>query len=159
MEVYCKYDELVDPEELINYSRNRNKHPQSQIERLAKSFKCHGIRHPIIVDIDRGVIAAGHGRKLAAIRAGIKKYPVVYQKFETDEALYTFCQADNASALESELDLAGINADLADIGPFEIDNLLIPGFTVEPLDKASDQETKELAKQNKKSCPECGAII
>lgn len=135
IKVHCKYDELVDPKKLKNYNRNRNKHPQSQIDRLARLYEFHGIRHPIIVDIDRQVIAAGHGRKLAAIRAGIKEFPVVYQKFETDEALYTFVQSDNAATLESELDMSGINLDLGELGPFDIDSLGIPDFKVDRSEK------------------------
>lgn len=151
--IFAKYDELCDPKKLKNYSRNRNKHPASQISRLADAYKFHGIRHPIIVDKERKVIAAGHGRKLAAIRAGIKEFPVVYQSFESEEALYTFCQADNASTLESELDLAGINLDLAEIGPFDINSLLIPDFEIEPADKykTDPDEVPEVDKKNVKT--------
>lgn len=154
IKVHCLYSELVDPSKLKNYPRNRNKHPQSQIERLAKSYKYHGIRHPIIVDMDRKVIAAGHGRKLSAILAGIEKFPVVYQKFETDDALYTFVQADNASTMESELDMAGIHQDLAEIGPFDIDSLLIPDFVVDLSERDKKPDNKDSKKL--KVCPECG---
>lgn len=142
--IHCKYDELVNPSSLKNYVRNRNKHPQSQVDRLARQYGHHGIRHPIIVDIDRKIIAAGHGRKLAAIRAGITDFPVVYQKFETDEDLYTFCQSDNALTMESELDLSGINMDLADLGPFDLDKLGIPDFQVDVADKFADKDADEI---------------
>jgi site-specific DNA-methyltransferase (adenine-specific) len=107
-------------------------------------YKHHGIRHPIIVDKDRQVIAAGHGRKLAAIREGLKEFPVVYQKFETEEDLYTFCQADNALSLESELDLAGINEDIGDLGPFDLDKLGIPDFAVDVADRFEDKDADEV---------------
>ena len=142
--IHCKFDSLLDPKDLKPYQRNRNKHPESQLKRLAKAYEFHGIRHPIIIDKDRNVIAAGHGRRLAALKAGIKQFPVVYQEFKTEEDLYTFCQADNASTIESELDLSGINADLADIGPFDIDKLLIPNFEIEPMDKYQDKDADAL---------------
>jgi len=134
--IHCKYDALIDPTKLKVYPKNRNKHDESQIDRLAKLYLAHGIRHPIIVDPDRNVMAAGHGRRLAAIRAGFKEFPVVYQKFESDDALYAFAVSDNAIALWAELDLTNINLDLPDLGPdFDIDALGIKDFTLDPAEK------------------------
>lgn len=133
---HCKYDELVDPKSLKDNPKNRNKHGSDQIERLAKLYEYHGVRHPIIVSQRSGFIVAGHGRKLAAIRAGVDQMPVVYQNFDSDEAEYAFIQSDNAIALWSELDLSGINSDLPDLGPdFDLDVLGIKDFVLEPADK------------------------
>lgn len=133
IKIHCKYDELVNPKKLKNHPKNRNKHDQDQIERLAEMYKYHGIRHEIIVSKRSECIVAGHGRKLAAIRAGIKEFPVVYQDFDSDEAEYAFILADNAIALWAELDLAGINTDLGDLGPyFNIDMLGIKDFKLDP---------------------------
>lgn len=115
MKIYCKYDELANITSLKNHPKNRNKHGQDQIERLAELYKYHGIRHPIIVSKLTGCIVAGHGRKLAAIRAGIKEFPVVYQEFESAEKEYAFLQADNAIAAWAELDLENIKLDLETI--------------------------------------------
>jgi 16S rRNA G966 N2-methylase RsmD len=142
MQTHCKFDELIDPKKLKNHPKNRNKHGNDQIERLAKMYEYHGIRHPIIVSKLSGCIVAGHGRKLAAIRAGIKEFPVVYQDFESADHEYTFIQADNAIALWAELDLSGINTDLPDLGPdFDINMLGIKDFVLEPSEKYD--ETKE----------------
>ena len=153
IKLHCKYDELVDPAALMNHPKNRNKHGQDQIERLAEMFKYHGIRHPIIVSNRTKCIVAGHGRKLAAIRAGIKKYPVVYQDFKNDEAEYAFIQADNAIALWAEMDLAGINADLSELdgSDFNIDMLGIRDFTVDISEKPK--------KKKERLCPSCGESI
>lgn len=151
MQVKCLYDELVDPNELKDHPKNRNKHEKAQVQRLAKLYSYHGIRHPIIVSRRTGYIVAGHGRKAAALEAGIKQFPVVYQDFESEEKEYAFIQADNAIALWADLDLAAINVDLGDLGPdFDIDVLGIKGFHVEPADK------KE---KSKKKCPHCGVEI
>ena len=136
--IHCKYDELVNPRSLKDPPKNRNKHGQDQIERLAKLYKYHGIRHPIIISRNTGLIVAGHGRKLAALRAGIKEMPVVYQDFDSSEAEYAFIQADNAIALWAELDLSSINQDLSDLGPdFDINMLGIRDFK---LDLNEDNE-------------------
>jgi DNA modification methylase len=138
--IHCKYDELLDPKKLKEHPKNRNKHDKEQIKRLADLFGYHGIRHPIIVSRRSGFIVAGHGRRSAAIAGGIKQYPVVYQDFQTDEAEYAFIQADNAIALWAELDLAGINQDIIDLGPdFNLEMLGIKDFVLEPAEKFEAQ--------------------
>ena len=140
MNIHCKYDELVSPRDLKDHPKNRNKHPKEQIERLAKLYEYHGIRHPIIVSRLSGHIVAGHGRKQAAVKAKVKEVPVVYQDFADETAEYAFIQADNAIALWSELDLSGINYDVPDLGPdFDIDFLGIKNFEIDPADKLDPQ--------------------
>lgn len=160
--IHCKFDELVDPKKLKDYANNPNKHGQDQIERLAEIYKYQGIRHPIIIDPDRGCIAAGHGRKLAAILAGIKKFPVVYQKFESDEQFYSFVVSDNAIALWSDLDLADINSKIQNLGPdFNIDDLGIKNFTLDLQDKSFDPNLDDDDETEKKTkrCPHCNEIL
>lgn len=156
MEIYCKYDELVDPKKLKDNPKNRNKHGSDQIERLAKLYKSNGVRHPIIVSKLTGLIVAGHGRKLAAIRAGIKEFPVVYQDFVSVESEYTFLISDNAISLWSDLDLSAVNLDLQDLGPdFDIDNLGIKNFTLDIAEQEFDPGSNEGEKKHK-VCPHCG---
>lgn len=136
MDIHCKYDSLQNPKELKDHPKNRNKHSKDQIDRLVKLYEYHGIRHPIIVANESGYIVAGHGRKQAAIKAGIKQFPVVRQVFDSPEKEYAFLQADNAIALWAELDLSGINSDLGDLGPdFDIDMLGIKNFEIDVADK------------------------
>jgi len=132
IEIVCHYDELVNPKKLKNHSKNRNHHPQEQIERFAQMLPYHKFRKPIEVSRRSGCIVAGHGRKLAALRIGMELVPVVYQDFDSDEAEYAYIQADNALALWAELDLSGINTDLADLGPdFDLDMLGIKDFKLD----------------------------
>jgi DNA modification methylase len=135
--IFCKHDELVDPNSLVEHPKNRNKHPKDQVKRLAKLLEHYGFRHPIIVDAaDRKTIIVGRGRQMAALAAKISEVPVVYQSFESEDQKYGFIQADNAISDWSELDLASINADLADLDPsFDIDLLGLKDFVIEPADK------------------------
>ena len=131
--IHCKYDELQNSKTLKDHPKNRNKHSKEQIERLAKLYEFHGVRHPIIVSKLSGCIVAGHGRKLAGIKAGMTEMPVVFQDFESEMAEYAFLQADNAIALWAELDLSGINSDIPEFDPdFDIDMLGINNFTIDP---------------------------
>lgn len=140
MNIYCKYDALVPLKDLKPHPKNRNKHPDEQIDRLAKLYEYHGVRHPIIVSKLSGYIVVGHGRKAAALKAGLKEFPVVYQDFADETAEYAFIQSDNAIASWSELDLSAINSDIIDLGPdFDLDMLGIRDFVLEPIEKLDPQ--------------------
>lgn len=159
--IHCLYDELIDPAKLKDHPKNRNKHGQDQVERLARLYEYHGIRHPIVVSRGSGYIVAGHGRKMAALSAGLKEMPVVYQDFETPEAEYAFIQADNAIASWAELDLAGINMDLSALGPdFDIDMLGIKDFTLDVTEKLAEIKEKEVDEniETNHECPSCGYV-
>lgn len=161
IDIHCKKDELIDPKKLKDHPKNRNKHGQDQIDRLAELYKYHGIRHPIIVSNLSKCIVAGHGRKLAAIRAGIEEMPVVYQDFDSSEAEYAFIQSDNAIALWAELDFSGINMDIADLGPdFDVNMLGIRDFAIEPAEKKIKNTSKEIDANDfenlEHKCPKCG---
>lgn len=162
IKIYCKFDELINPNKLKNHPKNRNRHGQDQVDRLSELYKYHGIRHPIIVSKLSGFICAGHGRKLASIRAGIKEFPVVYQDFESIEAEYAFLVSDNAISDWSELDMSGINADVGDLGPdFDINLLGIKDFTIDVSEKETEQDESDSESESSsgKECPHCGEII
>lgn len=59
--------ELWDVEKLIPYEANAKKHSPQQVADLANLIKKAGWTQPIVVDKD-GVIIAGHGRRLAALK-------------------------------------------------------------------------------------------
>ncbi len=158
---FSKYDKMVNPRNLIDHPKNPNKHGQDQIDRLAELYKFHGIRHPIIVSKKTNFIVAGHGRKLAAIRAGLKQVPVVYQSFEDIDQEYAFMVADNAVALWSDLDLSSINLNIENLGPdFDIKMLGLKNFKLDPSEKKDKDGSKELNPDDFNNqtheCPKCG---
>lgn len=116
--------------------KNPNKHSKEQIERLAKLIKYQGWRLPIIVSKLSGYIVAGHGRLEAAKHLRLKEVPVAFQDFTDADQEYAFLVSDNSIASWAELDLAGINTDIGDLGPdFDIDLLGIEDFVIEPTEK------------------------
>lgn len=159
--IHCKFDEMVKINDLKDNPKNPNRHGNDQIERLAELYKYHGVRHPIIVSKRSGFICVGHGRKLAAIRAGLKDFPVVYQDFENEEQEYSFMVADNAISDWSLLDFQMIKADVLDLGPdFDIGNLGIKNFTLDSFEKEFDPDSEgEIDDKPEKRCPHCGEII
>lgn len=139
--IHCTHDKLVKITELKPHPKNRNKHPEDQIERLTKILKYQGIRSPIKVSKRSGFITAGHGRLEAFKKLKIKQIPVNYQDYDSDEQEYADLQSDNAIALWADLDLSGINLDVPDLGPdFDIDMLGIKDFNLDFKPGTEDEQ-------------------
>lgn len=68
--------ELWDIGAIKPYPKNTKKHPDDEIARLARTIGRFGWDQPIVVD-GQGVIIKGHGRRLAALRLGLDKVPVL----------------------------------------------------------------------------------
>jgi hypothetical protein len=159
MNIHCKYDELVSVNRLKPHPKNRNKHPDDQIERLAKILKYQGIRAPIVVSKRSNKIVKGHGTLMAIKANQWDTAPVVYQDFEDDDQEWLFVQSDNAIASWAELDIKGINADLSELGPFDIDLLGIKNFNVVPEFEPGTIEDQSQLDQKAPlivQCPHCG---
>jgi len=140
MMIHCAHDALVKTKDLKPHPQNRNKHPKEQIERLAKILEYQGWRYPIKVSKRSGCITSGHGRLEAARHLGWKEVPVNFQDYTDDAQEYADVQSDNAIASWAELDLSGINSDIADLGPdFDLDLLGIKDFVLEPVEKLEPQ--------------------
>lgn len=75
----------IDPEKLIPYKFNARKH-QSEIEILANIMLKVGFPDSQAIEVDKDmVIIKGHGRRLAAMKAGLKEVP--YQVRDMSEKL------------------------------------------------------------------------
>ena len=135
---------------LVPYPNNRNKHPKEQIERLAKIIKYQGWRYPVKVSRQTGYVTAGHGRIEAAKHLGLTHVPVCVQDYTDSDQEYADMVSDNAIAGWAELDLSGINEDLPDLGPIDIDLLGIEDFKVDVaeldtlVDSDSDKGSEDL---------------
>jgi hypothetical protein len=157
MKINCEYAKIVPLSDLQPHPKNRNVHPVTQIVRLADLMKYYGWRKPIIVSNLSGYIVSGHGRARAAKLNGWIDAPVVYQDFDNSDDEYGFLTSDNAISEWSNIDLAGVNYDLQDIGPdFEIDMLGINGFEIEPADKNNDESGSQ---EGLEKCELCGQTI
>lgn len=141
MSIRCEYTELIEPHKLVPHPKNPNKHPQEQVERLAKIIDHQGQRSPIVVSKKTGFIVAGHGRLEAMQHLGWEKVAVDYQDFENEADEYAHMTADNAIGGWSTLDFSKINLDIQDLGPFDIELLALHDFKIEPMENY--EETKE----------------
>ena len=143
VDIKCRYNELVALDKLKPNPANPNKHSDAQIARLAKIFEYQGIRHPIVVSRNSGLITKGHGRLAAAKLLGMKDFPVEYQEYDNAEQEYADLVADNAVSSWAELDLGMINAELPDFDPdFNIELLGIKDFVIDMSEKLIQEINK-----------------
>lgn len=128
--------EHIDPEALTPHPDNSMKHGDGQITQLVASFEQFGFNGVIVVD-EGNVVLAGHGRRLAAIRAGMKTVPCLRRTGLSDAQKRAYIIADNQIARNGEWDetvLAQQLALLKDDG-FDLDTL---GIGADALASLSD---------------------
>lgn len=109
------------------YPNNPRTHPQEQVTLLATLMKKHGIDQPIVVDED-GVIIKGHGRRLAAIEAGFKQFPVIQHLGLSEDDKRAIRLSDNSVALLSGWEPNLLRMELADLSAAGYDMPLL-GFS------------------------------
>jgi DNA modification methylase len=102
--VHCAFDEVVDVASLVPNPRNPNRHPEAQIDLLARIIKAQGWRAPITVSNRSGFLVRGHGRLLAAQLAGWDQVPVDRQDYATEAEEWADLIADNRLAELAERD-------------------------------------------------------
>lgn len=120
--------QIWDIEKLIPYENNAKVHDEEQVSKLAKSIEKFGWTSPISV-WKNGEIIGGHGRRLAAIKLGLKKVPVIVRDDLTKAEADALRLADNRVAsteydspmIQDELrrlseELEGADFELSDMG-------------------------------------------
>jgi hypothetical protein len=161
MEIKCAFKEMVPIVKLVEHPRNPNKHPEKQVQMLAKIIKHHGWRHPIIVSKRSGFVVAGHGRLMAAKELGLEEVPVDYQNFETEAEEFQFLVADNKIAELAEHDDLKMIAEIKELGLQDLD------FELLGIENFKFEEIKEIKNTSKEldlnvfnnfqhKCPKCG---
>jgi DNA modification methylase len=134
-------------DELKPHPKNSHKHSDDQIERLCKIVEYNKFRTPLTLDKKTGTIVCGHGRLMAAKKLGMKKVPVVYQDFESEDHIYAHLVADNAIGKDTwaTLDLGMINQEVINMGPdFDIDVLGLKDFVIEPVEKYDEEKEDDV---------------
>jgi len=165
MKIKCVYKELLDIDDprLVPNPENPNDHSEKQIEQFAKILKYQGQRKPILISNQSGFIVTGHGTLMAAKKAGAKFIAVDFQDFDNDAMEYAHVVADNAIALQSELNKGMINAKIPDIDPdFDIDFFGIDDFKIDVSEHMIDETSLDNVIENEAQdpdahkCPACG---
>lgn len=162
--VWCSYDKLVDPVQLVPNPNNPNHHPQAQIDLGARIIKGQGWRACIVVSNQSGFITKGHGRLGFANALGVNLVPVDYQDYATPELEWADVLADNRLAELAEIDILKVK-EITDeylVGHVEMD---LSGFTESDLlgkidvpDLEPPGEFEEINDEEEFDhiCPKCG---
>ena len=133
----CAYTELVDIDTLVENPKNNNKHPEKQIEMLAKIIKFQGQRSPIVVSKRSGFIVKGHGRLQALKKLGYTKVAVDYQDYESEAQEYADMTADNKIAELAEFDMDMVMMELPEL---DLDTELLGIVDLPDIDIMSEFE-------------------
>jgi len=154
IKIHCNYDKLIPLDEFVPHEMNTNRHPEKQIEVLAKLIKRNGVRLPIIISKLSSKCVSGHGRFDAFKLLGMEKIPVVYQDFEDIPAEYRFLESDNLIASFAEHDESKMLDNLKeldlDIASIDMEEFGLIDFNI-PIDIAdfNDDESSESEKEYK----------
>ena len=136
--------EYVSPTSLIANELNPKKHPDRQINALARNFRASGFVVPVIID-NKNVIVAGHGRVLAALRAGISMIPAVRLGHLRDHQLRALMLADNHLAELGTIDeaLLAENLKLLTVEGIDLDLEAATSFTMGEIDQILEAANEE----------------
>lgn len=104
--------------EIKPYPENAKKHPEEQIDKIAKSIKKYGFNQPLVVDKEF-VIIVGHGRYFAAQKLELTEVPI-YQVDLSEKKAREYRLMDNKTN-ESGWDFDKLAAELADLPEIKLD--------------------------------------
>ena len=115
-------------DKIVPYAANARTHPPEQVALLAAILRKRGADQRIVVD-DKGIILKGHGRRLAAIEAGLKTFPITQRLGLSEREKREIRLEDNQVSL-----LAGYDPDLLRAELSELQVMGTPlvelGFTI-----------------------------
>jgi ParB-like chromosome segregation protein Spo0J len=133
-------DKKLDPSSLVPYERNPKAHPPEQITLLVRSMQEVGFTQPILVDEDH-VVIVGHGRRLAAIEAGLSKVPVRVIAGLSPEQKRALRITDNKLSLLGAWIPALLHSELSELSELAVD-LGSMGFSDEDMARLSDDAAR-----------------
>ena len=130
--VFCAFDKLMNPKDLVGNPRNPNQHPKEQIELLAHIIQSQGWRAPITVSNQSGYVVRGHGRLAAALHFGAETVPVDYQNYTNEAEEWADLIADNRLSELSDIDNTKIADLIADMDTGEVP-VILTGYSEDEI--------------------------
>ena len=157
MKYNCAYTELIDVHKLQPNPKNPNKHPDRQVELLAKIIDYQGQRSPVVVSKRSGFIVKGHGRLAAIKKLGWDKAAVDYQDYESEAQEFADMIADNKIAELAEHDDNIMIEGIKEIQIDDFELLGLDGFDLPDFSPSSEYEQGNLDEIKIKimECPNC----
>ena len=144
--VFCAFDKLVNPIDIIGNPRNPNQHPEAQIKLLAHIIQTQGWRAPITVSNRSGYVVRGHGRLAAALSFGAALVPIDYQNYKTEAEEWADLIADNRIAELAVINEAQLTELLAELAQESANiDIELTGYTAEQIAGLIDKHTDNSA--------------
>ena len=125
-------------DELKDYPLNPRRHPESQIANLMKSIR-KVWTNPILVD-ETGTILAGHGRREAARRLGMREVPTITIAGLTDAEKRAIVIADNRMPEQAIWDIEILRTHFESLIEVDFD-VELTGFTTGEVDLLLDRQS------------------
>ena len=150
--------EMEDVDELVPYIGNAKRHPDWQVEEIARSIEDFGFNDPIAVWRDaagRQVVVEGHGRLMAAKLIGMDRVPVIRLDHLDDEARRAYTLVHNKLTMDTDFDFQIVEAELDAIEGFEMEDYGFSADEGEGFDPLPEQERERRVVV----CPRCGEEI
>lgn len=119
--------------ELVPHPLNARQHPEEQLRQLTASILRLGFIDPIEVD-EGNVILSGHGRRLAAIRAGLTHVPIVRVTGLSDGDKRAYVLAANRIAENAAWDMEKLAQETAALAQIDVP-LIDLGFSQKELNE------------------------
>lgn len=141
--------------EELKENENNPRHNDGAVDAVAASIAEFGFKVPIAIDTD-GVIIAGHTRRKAAEKLGLKTVPCIVADDLTPEQIKAFRLADNKTGELAGWDFAKLEEELAALAEIDMSAF---GFVVnEDIDIDGFFEDAEPKEKEPKTitCPHCG---
>ena len=127
---------------------NNPRNNEKAIDAVANSIREYGFKKPILVD-EQYVILAGHTRRLAALKIGLKEVPVVLVTDLDETRKRAFRLADNRTSEFSAWDDDLLKAEMQKAADVDFTEF---GFDLGDVGKVIQEEIG--VKTHK--CPKCG---
>lgn len=131
---------FINPLELMPYEKNAKVHSEEQILKIAHQISEFGFDQPIVVDKEK-VVVKGHGRRLAAIKLGLKEVPVIIATHLTEEQAIAARIADNKVG-EAPWDPELLKFDLLTLQRLDF-NMELTGFELPKIEEMLNPLTSE----------------
>lgn len=139
---------VMMPIGMIKPYENNPRNNENAIDAVANSISEYGFKKPILVD-EQHVILAGHTRRLAALKLGLKEVPVVVVTDLDETRKKAFRLADNRTSEFSAWDNDMLKAEMQKAIDVDFSEF---GFELGDVEKVIQEDVGVKTYR----CPKCG---
>ncbi len=137
--------EYLNVDELTPYENNARKHDDDDVSMIENSIEQFDFNDPIGIWGEKNIIVEGHGRLLAAKKAGLTEVPCIRLDHLTEEQRKAYTLAHNKTAENSSWDFDELEKELASIPDIDMSGF---GFDLdfdvdEPVEVVEDDYDEE----------------